>query len=79
MVIGRSVSFSDPRGVPQIPQNPPPPEMRFQNPRNIFEKKKLVGKKTQKFFAPPNPPPQFFFFLRFKTPGTFLSGIFFLS
>ena len=51
MVIGRSVSFSDPMrppgegvGRPKHPQNPPPPEQyfflhAFQNPRNIFEKK----------------------------------------
>ena len=44
MIIGRSVSFSDPaRGAPQTPQNPPPPRKikyfvhAFQNPRNIFE------------------------------------------
>ena len=70
MVIGRSVSFSDPArppgggvGRPKHPKIPPPKKIclhAFQNPRNIFEKKKLVGKKTQKFFRPP--PPQFFFF-----------------
>ena len=49
MVIGRSVSFSDPArppgggvGHPKIP--PPPP--RKKNPRNIFETKNLVGKKN---------------------------------
>ena len=60
MVIGRSVSFPTPRdpqvgrGAPQTPQNPPPPPPRkiifvlhaFQNPRNIFENKNLVGKKN---------------------------------
>ena len=62
MVIGRSVSFSDlarpPGGAPQKPQNHPPPSEKkiknlhaFQNPRNIFEKKNLVGKKN--FFASP--------------------------
>ena len=55
MVIGRSVSFSDParwgRGVPQTPQNPPPPRKKnfclhaFQNPRNIFEEKKFSREK----------------------------------
>ena len=76
MVIGRSVSFSDPARPPggsvwrpklQTPKSPPPPKNclhAFQNPRNIFEKKNLVGKKT---------------FLRFRTPGTFLSGTFFFS
>ena len=54
MVIGRSVSFSDPArppgggvGRPKHPQIPPPKKMHaFQNPRNIFEKINLVGKKT---------------------------------
>ena len=49
IVIGRSVSFSDPArppGVaPQTPKNPPSPKKYFvcaiQNPRNIFEKKNL--------------------------------------
>ena len=51
MVIGRSVSFSDPArppgGAPQTPQNPPPPppEKKRKKTRNI-EKNKLVGKKT---------------------------------
>ena len=61
MVIGRSVSFSDPArppgggvGRPKHPKIPPPRKINFclhafQNPRNIF------------------------FFWRFKTPGTFLS------
>ena len=88
MVIGRSVSFSDPArppgggvGRPKHPKIPPPPRKinfclhAFQNPRNIFEKKNLVGKK--------NPPLKkknyFLFFGRFKTPGTFLSGNFFFS
>ena len=60
MAIGRSVSFSDPArppgggvGRPKHPKIPPPNAHAFQNPRNIFEKKILVGKKTQKFFAPP--------------------------
>ena len=49
MVIGRSVSFPTPRnprvgawGAPNT-LNPPPPK---QNPRNIFEQKNIVGKKT---------------------------------
>ena len=72
MVIGRSVSFSDPgcgRGAPQTPQtpqNPPPPQKKivhaFQNTRNIFEEKQFVGKN---------------FFLRFKTPGRCFARIFF--
>ena len=53
-VMGRSVSFSDPArppgggvGRPKHPKIPPPPKKNknlhaFQNPRNIFEKKKLV-------------------------------------
>ena len=51
MVIGRSVSFSDP-GRPKHPKIPPPPSPKkqivhaFQNPRSIFEEKKLVGEKT---------------------------------
>ena len=60
MVIGRSVSFSD----PAWPQNPPPPPPEklhaFQNPRNIFEKNILVGKKNSEIIPPP--PPIFFFF-----------------
>ena len=71
MVIGRSVSFSDParppgwgRGAPQTPQNPPPPKKKnclhaFQNPRNIFEQKKFSREKTEIFRLPP--PPNFFF------------------
>ena len=62
MVIGRSVSFSDPKA----PQNPPLPKKivhAFQNPRNIFEKKISRGKNFFFFFAvtknfhPPPPPP----------------------
>ena len=95
MVIGRSVSFSDPArppgggvGRPKHPKIPPPPRKinfclhAFQNPRNIFEKKNLVGKKNSEIFRPPPPPPKkkfFFFFWRFKTPGTFLSGNFFFQ
>ena len=57
MVIGRSVLFSDPArppgggvGRPKHPKITPPPRKinfclhAFQNPRNIFEKKSLVGK-----------------------------------
>ena len=57
MVIGRSVSFSDPErppgggvGRPKHPKIPPPPKKKFvhafQNPRNIFEKKNFVRKKN---------------------------------
>ena len=58
MAIGRSVSFSDPArplgggvGRPKHPKIPPPPKIifclhAFQSPRNIFEKKILVGKKN---------------------------------
>ena len=60
MVIGRSVLFSDPArppgggvGRPKHPKIPPPPKKKFQNPRNIFEQKKLVGKKN--VFRPPPP------------------------
>ena len=59
MVIGRSVSFSDPArppgggvGRPKHPKSPPPPNlcMRFRTP-GIFLKIKLVGKKkTHNFF-----------------------------
>ena len=52
MAIGRSVLFSDPARPPGFCLH------AFQSPRNIFEKKILVGKKN--------------FFWRFKTPGTFL-------
>ena len=68
MVIGRSVSFSDPArppgggvGRPKHPKIPPPPRKinfclhAFQNPRNIFEKKNLVGKKNSEIFRPPPP------------------------
>ena len=74
MVIGRSVSFSDPArppgggvGRPKHPKIPPRKINfclhAFQNPRNIFEKKNLVGKKTEIF----RPPPKkiFFFFFAF--------------
>ena len=40
----------------------------FQNPRNIFENKIVVGKKSRNFSPPPPPPPPQFF-LRFKTSG----------
>ena len=56
MVIGRSVSFSDPArppgggvGRPKHPKIPPSEKKNlhaFQNPMNIFEKKNLVGKKN---------------------------------
>ena len=82
MVIGRSVSFSDPArppgggvGRPKHPKIPPPRKINFclhafQNPRNIFEKKNLVGKKNSEIFrSPPPPPPQkkklFFIFWAF--------------
>ena len=68
MVIGRSVSFSDPArppgggvGHPKHPKIPPPPEKNvhaFQNPRKIFENKNLVGKKNFSPPASPPPPPQ---------------------
>ena len=58
MVIGRSVSFSDPArppgggvGRPKHPKIPPPPRKinfclhAFQNPRNIFEKKNFSREK----------------------------------
>ena len=68
MVIGRSVSFSDPArplgggvGRPKHPKIRPPPPKKivhaFQNPRNIFEKKNLVGKKEfflGKIYTPQN-------------------------
>ena len=53
MVIGRSVSFSDPARPPGggvgRPKHPKIPKKKkkmhaFQNPRNIFEKTNLVGK-----------------------------------
>ena len=52
MVIGRSVSFSDPAR---------PPGGGVGRPKT------------------PKSPPRIFFFWRFKTPGTFLSGIFFFQ
>ena len=95
MVIGRSVSFSDPArppgggvGRPKHPKIPPPPPPEkclhaFQNPRNIFEKKNFSREKKLRNFSPPPPPSKKFFFFkffgRFKTPGTFLSGNFFFS
>ena len=73
MVIGRSVSFSDPArppgggvGRPKHPKIPPPLRKikkklhAFQNPMNIFEKKSFSREKK-----------------RFKTPGTFISEFFF--
>ena len=70
MVIGRSVSFSDPArppgggvGRPKHPKIPPPPRKinfclhAFQNPRNIFEKKNFSREKKLRNFSPP-PPPQ---------------------
>ena len=91
MVIGRSVSFSDPArppgggvGRPKHPKIPPPRKNffclhAFQNPRNIFEKKILVGKKNW-YFSPP--PPQkkkiIFYFLGVLRPQEhFLAEIFF--
>ena len=85
MVIGRSVSFSDPArppsggvGRPKHPKIHPPPQKKivhaFQNPRNIFEEKKISREKKLWYLSPPLPP---IFFWRFKTPGTFLSDIFF--
>ena len=68
MVIGRSVSFSDPArppgggvGRPKHPKIPPPPKNKFlfacvSEPQEHFWKKNLVGKIF--FFAPP--PPNFF-------------------
>ena len=67
MVIGRSVLFSDPArppgggvGRPKPTKIPPPRKINFclhafQNPRNIFEKKYLVGKKNSEIFRPPPP------------------------
>ena len=70
MVIGRSVSFSDPArppgggvGRPKHPKIPPPPRKinfclhAFQNPRNIFEKKNFSREKKLRNFSPPPPPP----------------------
>ena len=61
MVIGRSVLFSDPArppgggvGRPKHPKIPPP--------RNIFEKKILVGKKNSEIFRPPPPQKNFILF-----------------
>ena len=71
MVIGRSVSFSDP-ARPKHPKIPPPPSEiflfflhAFQNPRNIFDNKILVGKKNSEIFRPPPPPKKIFFFFIF--------------
>ena len=91
MVIGRSVSFSDPArppgggvGRPKHPKIPPPPPKNklhaFQNPRNIFEKKKLVGEKNSEIFAPPPPPPpqkNIFFFCVLRPQEHFLAIYFF--
>ena len=72
MVIGRSVSFSDPRdprvgvGRPKHPKPPPPPPeknlcMRFRTPGTFLTKN--------------TPPPNFFVFcLRFKTTGRCFCG-----
>ena len=91
MVIGRSVPTPrDPRvgawGAPNTPKFPPPRKINFclhafQNPRNIFEKKILVGKKNSEIFRPP-PPPQkknyIFYFLGVLRPQEhFLAEIFF--
>ena len=66
MVMGRSVLFSDPVrppgggvGRPKHPKIPHTILHAFQNPRNIFEKKHLVGNKN--FEISPPPPPNFFF------------------
>ena len=93
MVIGRSVSFSDPArpqgggvGRPKHPKIPPPPRKinfclhAFQNPRNIFEKKNLVGKKNSEIFRPPPPLKKkfIFYFLGVLRPQEhFLAEIFF--
>ena len=69
MAIGGSVSFSDPRdlqvGVWGAPNSPPPKFFfflhAFQNPRNIFEKKKFSREKKLRNFSPP-PPKKFLFF-----------------
>ena len=69
MVIGRSVSFSDPArppgggvGRPKHPKIPPPPKNKFlfacvSEPQEHFWKKKFSREKKLKFFAPPPPPP----------------------
>ena len=76
MVIGRSVSFSDPVrppgggvGRPKHPKIPPSEIfflfcMRFKTPGTFLKKKNLVGKKNLDIFRPPPPPPNFFLFLR---------------
>ena len=59
MVIGRSVSFSDPAQPPGgAPQNPPHIKKlcAYQNPKT-FWKTKIIGKKTLDIFRPPPPPP----------------------
>ena len=48
-------------GRPKHPKIPPPPE----NPRNIFEKKKISREKKLRNFGPPPPPPQILFFIFF--------------
>ena len=81
----------DPRvgawGAPNTPKSPPPRKINFclhafQNPRNIFEKKILVGKKNSEIFRPPPPPPPqkkiIFYFLGVLGPQEhFLAEIFF--
>ena len=87
MVIGRSVSFSDPArpsgpqgawGAPNTPKSPPPEKnfffcMRFRTPGTFLKKKFSRGKKT---FRPP--PPKFFVCLFVLRPQEhFLADIFF--
>ena len=83
MVIGRSVSFSDPArppggdvGRPKHPKIPPPPPeifffcMRFRTPGTFLKKKYLVGKKNY-FFGVLRPQEHFlaeFFFFQLKIP-----------
>ena len=86
MVIGRSVSFSDPArppgggvGRPKHPKIPPPPPKKkkfvhaFQNPRNIFEEKKISREN------PPSPPTHFFFFFCVLRPQEHFLAEFFFS
>ena len=75
MAIGRSVSFSDPArppgggvGRPKHPKIPPPPPKNlhaFQNPRNIFEKKKFSSEQKIRNFSPPPPQKKYNFFFAF--------------